>query len=189
MKVSRRVFDASAPEVAPLLLGVELRVGERQVRIVETEAYTESDPASHSFRGQTRRNTTMFGAPGHIYVYFAYGMHWCANVVCGPEGVGEAVLLRAAEPVSGTQDMRLARTSVLADRLLCSGPGRLCRSLGVDGSYDGADLFSDGRISLGGSMGTCSAYRSSPRVGISKGTETPWRFSIVGDRHVSRPRP
>ena len=109
----REFFDRTAPELAPLLLNKVLTFGDCAVRIVETEAYTENDPASHSVRGRTRRNAAMFGPPGHLYVYFTYGMHWCANVVCAAEGVGEAVLLRAGEPIRGVE------TSSTSDCSLC----------------------------------------------------------------------
>jgi DNA-3-methyladenine glycosylase len=132
-------------EVAPALLNKLLVVGERVGRIVEVEAYRASeDPGSHAYRGLTRRNATMFGPPGHLYVYFSYGMHWCANVVCQPPGTAHAVLLRALAPVAGLEHMRAARAQgqrrPVSDRDLCRGPGRLCQALGITGAYDGADL-------------------------------------------------
>lgn len=192
MAAQRSDLEGTAPDLAPLLLGMSLAVGGRAARIVETEAYTEADPASHSHRGRTRRNVAMFGPPGHLYVYFTYGMHWCANVVCGPEGVGEAVLLRAAVPMLGVDEMRSARAGARkapADRQLCRGPANLCRALGIDGALDGTDLIAGTFVRLSGDLGGYSVYRSSPRVGIRLAAQTPWRYSIPDDPHVSAPRP
>ncbi len=154
--------------------------------IVETEAYAPDDPASHSFGGRTRRNATMFGPPGRLYVYRSYGVHWCANVVCAVEGRGAAVLLRALEPTAGL-DMMRARRGVGDTRLLAAGPGRLTQALAITGAHDGHDIGSppfDLRPA-----GEPAEVVASARVGISRGTERPWRYSLAGSSFVSRPRP
>jgi DNA-3-methyladenine glycosylase len=178
--------------VAPELLNKLLVVGERSGRIVEVEAYCGSiDPGSHAFRGPTPRNAVMFGPGGGLYVYRSYGIHWCANVVCGPEGVGEAVLIRALAPVSGVAGMRAARTQgqihPLAERDLCRGPGRLCQALGITVAYNGADLVTGDRGVRVMDDGVAPPAQPgvSVRVGLSKGAEFPWRFFVTGDRHVS----
>ena len=154
--------------------------------VVETEAYLPDDPASHSFRGRTQRNAGMFGPPGRLYVYRSYGIHWCANVVCDAEGVGAAVLLRALEPTVGIAAMR-ARRGVVDDRLLTSGPGRLTQALGITGRDDGADLALS-PFALVPPEDAADVVTSS-RVGISRATDRPWRFSLAGSSFVSRPRP
>jgi len=158
-------------------------------RIVEAEAYQEDDPASHSFRGRTHRTEVMFGPPGHAYVYFTYGMHHCMNVVTGSTGEGSAVLLRAAEPLEGLEEMA-RRRGTNDPRALCSGPGRLCQALGIDRAENGLDLVR-GRLLwlLEGAPVAPSTISVGPRVGITSGTERPWRFSVQGDRFVSRARP
>lgn len=158
-------------------------------RIVEAEAYQEDDPASHSFRGRTNRTEVMFGPPGHAYVYFTYGMHHCMNVVTGSTGEGSAVLLRAAEPVEGLEEMA-RRRGTNDPRALCSGPGRLCQALGIDRAENGLDLVR-GRLLwlLEGAPVAPSTINVGPRVGITSGTERPWRFSVQGDRFVSRAPP
>jgi len=158
-------------------------------RIVEAEAYQEDDPASHSFRGRTNRTEVMFGPPGHAYVYFTYGMHHCMNVVTGSTGEGSAVLLRAAEPLEGLEEMA-RRRGTNDPRALCSGPGRLCQALGIDRAENGLDLVR-GRLLwlLEGAPVAPSTISVGPRVGITSGTERPWRFSVQGDRFVSRARP
>ncbi len=157
-------------------------------RIVETEAYEPDDPASHAFRGRTARNAVMFGEPGHLYVYFTYGMHFCMNAVTGRVGEGMAVLLRAAEPIEGLDEMRerRARSKV---RELCSGPAKLCQAFGVDGSCDGTDLVrgSDIWISEGTPVAS-SLVVAGPRVGIRVGLEHAWRFWVDADPSVSRDR-
>ncbi|MGH8995965.1 MAG: DNA-3-methyladenine glycosylase, partial [Acidimicrobiales bacterium] len=162
--------------------------GDRIVRIVEVEAYRGAeDPASHAYRGPTKRNATMFGPAGRLYVYFTYGMHWCANVVCRPEGVAGAVLLRAAAPVVGLETMRAVRPAARRDRDLCSGPAKLCQALGVTGELDGADLLgAGGPISLcTDGMAPPESPAVGPRVGISVAAEQPWRFWVSGDPNVS----
>ena len=193
----RSFYGGDALEVAPLLLNKLLVRGRRIGRIVEVEAYRGADdPASHAYRGPTRRNATMFGPPGRLYVYFTYGMHWCANVVCGPEGVAQAVLLRALAPLSGLEEMRRARSAgraprtdrPLGDRHLASGPARLCQALGITRDDDGADLVRGDRRLRVLDDGIAPPRRPgiSGRVGLSSAAELPWRFFLAGDPHVSR---
>jgi DNA-3-methyladenine glycosylase len=186
----RSFYDHDSRVMAPLLLNKVLVVGERQARIVEVEAYAGAeDPASHAYRGLTRRNGTMFGPPGHLYVYFSYGMHWCANVVCGEPADGQAVLLRAGAPLAGLAAMRAARPAARRDRDLCSGPARLCQALGLTGADDGDDLV---QPAPGGPWladdGTAPPSRPgrSSRIGISKAIDHPWRWFVAGDPNVSR---
>jgi DNA-3-methyladenine glycosylase len=193
-RLPRSFFARPSPEVGPDLLGRILvrKVGDGTLlaaRIVEAEAYQEDDPASHSFRGRTNRTEVMFGPPGHAYVYFTYGMHHCMNVVTGSTGEGSAVLLRAAEPLEGLEEMA-RRRGTNDRRALCSGPGRLCQALGIDRADNGLDLVR-GRLLwlLEGAPVAPSTISVGPRVGITSGTERPWRFSVQGDRFVSRARP
>jgi DNA-3-methyladenine glycosylase len=166
----------------------------RTARIVEVEAYGgAADPASHAYRGPTARNRTMFGEPGRLYVYFSYGVHWCANVVTGAEGSASAVLLRALEPLEGLELMRRARWTTQrhqVDRDLCRGPGRLCRAFGIDGSFDGTDLVDRGSDLWIASDGVPppSVPLVSHRIGISAGRDIPWRFSVADHPSVSRNR-
>jgi DNA-3-methyladenine glycosylase len=154
--------------------------------VVETEAYEPDDPASHSFGGQTRRNATMFGPAGRLYVYRSYGIHWCANVVCAEEGVGAAVLLRAIEPTVGLDLMRTRRE--LEDiRLLAAGPGRLTQALAIAAQHDGLDLGEEPFV-LTPSAGAVDVVVS-PRIGITRATDRLWRYSLAGSSFVSRPRP
>jgi DNA-3-methyladenine glycosylase len=175
-----------------MLLNKVLRAGERAGRIVEVEAYAgATDPASHAFRGRTPRNATMFGPAGHLYVYFTYGMHHCANVVCGAPGTAEAVLVRALHPIDGLDEMHLARPAAVRTIDLCSGPAKLCEALGIDRSSDGLDLCApDGPVRL---LDDGTPPPDEPlvttRIGIRVGTERPWRFAVPGDPHVSRGRP
>ncbi len=178
--------------VAPQLLNKLLVRGDRVGRIVEVEAYGgPGDTASHGWRGRTRRNATMFGQPGMAYLYFTYGMHWCANVTCGEEGEGTAVLLRALMPAAGVEAMRVARPASRRDRDLCSGPARLCQALGLGGEHDGADLVTGDRGLVVASDGLAPPER--PGVGIRVGIGTgpaalyPWRWWVRGDPNLSRP--
>jgi len=193
-RLGREFFRPDSVELAPRLLNKLLVTADgRAGRIIEVEAYRgEQDPASHAYRGATSRNRTMFGAPGHLYVYLSYGVHWCANVVCGPVGEARAVLLRALAPLSGLEAMRSARwptPRVGKDRDLCRGPGRLCQALGIDRSFDGADLV--GRSARLWVADDGAEPPSEPvvtsRVGLTVGTDLPWRFT-VGGPSVTRPR-
>ncbi|MBI4419045.1 MAG: DNA-3-methyladenine glycosylase [Ignavibacteriales bacterium] len=168
-------------------LGRELLIG----RIVEVEAYLGTrDPASHAYRGRTKRNDVMFWAGGHLYVYFTYGMHFCANVVTGPDGIGEAVLLRAVEPVEGIERMTKNRLhgnlSVAgAQRNLTSGPAKLCEAFAIGRRENGTDLM-HGEIMIAAAPGPKPRIASSKRIGIRAGTEFRWRFYIRNNTWVSR---
>lgn len=187
----RDFYRRPSLDVAPELLNKLLVRADGQVgRIVEVEAYCGSDdPASHAFRGRTRRNATMFGPPGHLYVYFTYGMHFCANVVCGTEEEASAVLLRGLTPVAGMEEMRQRRPAARRDRDLCAGPGRLCAALGIDRALDGADLVSGDRGLVIEDDGTPppEAPAASGRVGVSAAVDRPWRFYVAGAVGLSRP--
>jgi DNA-3-methyladenine glycosylase len=192
-RLPRSFFARGAVDVAPELLG-RLLVSETSrsrlvVRIVEVEAYEEGDPASHSYAGRTARNDVMFGAPGHLYVYFTYGMHFCMNVVTGAVGEGSAVLLRAAEPLEGLRSM-VRRRGTSDPHLLCSGPARLCEALGVARAQNGLDLVRDRHLYLlAGQPVPLRRIDVTSRVGIRGGVERPWRFAVSGDPFVSRGRP
>jgi DNA-3-methyladenine glycosylase len=173
-------------DVARELVGCTLLADGVGGVIVETEAYGPGDPASHSFRGRTARNAAMFGPPGCLYVYRSYGVHWCANVVCEPDGVGAAVLLRALEPAAGVEEMT-RRRGVADPLLLCSGPGRLTQALGLTGEHDGLRLDRLPFSLLPGSEPPELA--AGPRIGISSAQDLPWRYSLAGSPFVSRPRP
>ncbi len=175
--VDRRLLAGDAPQVAPLLLGKLLRSGGATGRIAEVEAYTADDPASHSARGRTPRNASMFAAPGTLYVYLAYGLHHCANVVTGPPGDGQAVLVRALEPVEGLAVMRDRRPGQ-PDRRLAAGPGTLCVALAIDRGHDGVDLC-DPRspvVLLDDGTPPPDDPIVGPRVGITRATDRPWRW-------------
>ena len=180
----RAFFARSVHDVAPELIGAELLVDGIGGRIVEVEAYDHEDPAAHGFRGRTARNASMFGPPGHAYVYRSYGMHWCINFVCEGEGVASAVLIRALEPRIGIEIMR-SRRGAHEDRLLCSGPGRLTEALGITREHDGLALdrppftLRVREASVGIVQG--------PRIGITKAAETPWRYGLAGSTFLSRP--
>jgi DNA-3-methyladenine glycosylase len=193
-RVPRRFYERDARLVAPVLLNKVLIAGDRSGRIVEVEAYAGGeDPGSHAYRGPTVRNATMFGPPGHLYVYFTYGMHWCANAVCSPPGQATAVLIRALEPLTGTTAMRAARSGGRrrppADRDLCRGPARLCQALGIEGAADGADLVTGDRGVRLVDDGTPppSEPAVTRRVGLSAGSELLWRFHVPDSPYVSRP--
>lgn len=180
-----------ASEVAPRLLGARLHCGSRAGVIVEVEAYEGADdPASHAYRGRSGRNAVMFGPPGRLYVYRSYGIHWCANVVCGPDGQASAVLIRAVEPVVGVDAMWADRPRARALTDLGSGPGKLCAALGITGAHDGVDLLAPGaavHLETGTEVPGAEVV-SGPRVGITRATERAWRFALAGNPHVSRPR-
>ncbi|WP_433349570.1 DNA-3-methyladenine glycosylase [Micromonospora sp. CA-111912] len=181
------------------LLGCRLSADGVTVRITEVEAYagTAGDPASHAHRGRTPRNAVMFGPAGHAYVYFTYGMHWCVNVVTGPDGEASAVLLRAGEVVDGLDVARARRAAARRDVDLARGPARLCAALGIDRATYGADLLGDGPVRLRPvdvPVPDC-AVAAGPRVGVTGAHDMPWRFWIAADptvsayrRHVPRRR-
>ena len=193
--MSRRLLSARPDVVAPRLLGSVLTVVSAEtpvsVRITEVEAYggVGEDPGSHAFRGKTRRNATMFDAPGLLYVYFTYGMHWCANVVVGPEGEAGAVLLRAGEVIDGIDLARARRPKAKADRDLARGPARLTVALGLDGSHDGLDVFDSSAVTLVLARRPVAPAVVSARTGVGgAGARTPWRFAL-DDPTVSPYRP
>ena len=185
-KLRRSFFDRSVQKVAPELIGATLLVNGVGGRIVEVEAYHHTDPAAHSYIGRTNRNAVMFGPPGVAYVYRSYGIHWCLNFVCEAEGSASAVLIRALEPTEGLAIMR-RRRGLTDERLLCSGPGKLCEALGVTIKYNGLPLdaapfelrarVQKPEIAVG------------PRIGISKAVEHPWRYGLKGSRFLSKPFP
>jgi DNA-3-methyladenine glycosylase len=176
-------------QVAPLLLGSVLRHGEVACRITEVEAYDgPNDPGSHAFRGPTARNAVMFGPPGHLYVYFTYGMHYCCNVVCGPDGTASAVLLRAGEIVDGVEAARARRTAARQDRDLARGPARLCRALGIAADANGHDL-STAPLTLTLAEERVGTVLNGPRVGLRHAADRPWRFWLADEPTVSSYRP
>jgi DNA-3-methyladenine glycosylase len=176
-------FGRSVHEVAPELVGATLLVDGVGGRIVEVEAYDHEDPAAHGYRGRTARNASMFGPPGHAYVYRSYGVHWCLNLVCEPEGVASAVLVRAVEPAHGVEEMR-ARRGLDNARLLCSGPGRLCQALGITRAHDGLPL-DEPPFELSARTSALDVVVGQ-RVGITRAAERPWRYGLRGSRFVSR---
>jgi DNA-3-methyladenine glycosylase len=182
-ELGRGFFARSVHEVAPDLVGSTLLVDGVGGRIVEVEAYDGEDPASHGYRGQTARNRAMFGPPGHAYVYRSYGVHWCLNLVCDEEGRAEAVLVRALEPTHGLDAMR-ARRGLDEERLLCSGPGRLCQALGVTGACDGHALDRPPFRLLAPEV-EAEVVRGR-RVGITRAADLPWRYGLAGSRFLSR---
>jgi DNA-3-methyladenine glycosylase len=183
MTLDRDFFARSVHSVAPDLIGVTLLLEGVGGPIVEVEAYDHEDPAAHSYRGRTDRNASMFGPPGHAYVYRSYGIHWCLNFVCDQEGSASAVLIRALEPRFGIDTMR-ARRELDDPRLLCAGPGRLCQALGISRAHDGLALDrapfelrpreEEPKLAVG------------PRVGITKAAEQQWRYGLAGSRFLSR---
>jgi len=180
----RPFFARDVHAVARELIGATMLFKGVGGRIVEVEAYHHTDPAAHSYNGQTRRNAVMFGPPGHAYVYRSYGIHWCVNFVCEEEGSASAVLIRAIEPTDGIAAMR-RRRGLKDERLLCSGPGRVCEALGITGAHNGLALAKppfalwprrdDVTIATG------------PRIGITKAVDLPWRYGLQGSRFLSKP--
>jgi DNA-3-methyladenine glycosylase len=188
--VARAQLAARPLTVAPWLLNKVLVHGERAGRIVEVEAYHgANDAASHAYRGRTPRTAVMFGPAGFLYVYFTYGMHWCANVVCGPDGEAAAALIRALEPLRGLQQMRALRPAARRDADLCNGPAKLCQALGISGADNGTDLL----VARTGSVrlvddGTPPPKRPGRgrRIGIKEAIDKRWRFWVPGSPYVSR---
>ncbi len=193
-RFDRSFFEREVTQVARELLGAYLhrRLGDTEFvgRIVETEAYHQSDPASHSFRGMTERNKIMFGEAGFAYVYFTYGMHYCANVVTGFAGGAEAILLRALEPVSGTKEMFNRRVKARKETDLLSGPGKLCQALGIMRDENGIDLITSEDLFLTrGKLHKEEKIAITTRVGINVGVEKEWRFFIKDNPFVSKGKP
>jgi DNA-3-methyladenine glycosylase len=192
--LARSFYARDSRLLAPELLNKVLVhddpvAGRLRARIVEVEAYAGSeDPGSHGFRGRTPRNATMFGPPGHLYVYFTYGMHWCANVVCDGRGDASAVLLRAAAPIEGIEVMRARRLRARGDRELCAGPARLTQAFGLDRTHDGADLVHGPVRILDDGTPPPATPGVSKRIGLRRGQgdDSPWRFFVVGDANLSR---
>ncbi len=182
--LARDFFARSVHEVAPDLIGVTLLVDGVGGPIVEVEAYDQEDPASHAFRGPTARNAVMFGPPGFTYVYRSYGIHWCLNFVCDVDGRAEAALIRALAPEHGLEEMR-ARRGALADRALCSGPGKLCQALGVTREHNGLAL-DEPPFALIDRDGT-PPIATGPRIGITRAVEQSWRYGLEGSPFLSRP--
>jgi DNA-3-methyladenine glycosylase len=186
MRLDREFFARSVHEVAPNLVGAKLLVEGVGGVIVEVEAYDHEDPAAHGYRGRTERNASMFGPPGHAYVYRSYGIHWCLNLVCEEEGVASAVLLRALEPTDRLDEMR-ARRALDEPRLLCAGPGRLCQALGVTREHDGLPLDRPpfALEARGGDVDIVAG----PRIGITRAADKPWRYGLAGSKFLSKPFP
>jgi DNA-3-methyladenine glycosylase len=182
--IRKAFFSRSVHHVAPELIGATLLIGGVGGRIVEVEAYHHTDPAAHSFNGQTPRNAVMFGPPGYAYVYRSYGIHWCLNFVCEPAGSASAVLIRAIEPVEGLAAMR-RRRGLTDTRLLCSGPGRLAEAMGVTIAHNG--------LALDKLPFELYAREDEPeiavgiRIGITKAADLPWRYGLKGSRFLSKP--
>jgi DNA-3-methyladenine glycosylase len=181
--LGRSFFARSVHDVAPDLVGATLFVDGVGGRVVEVEAYDGDDPASHGYGGKTPRNRSMFGPPGHAYVYRSYGIHWCLNLVCGEEGSAEAALVRALEPTMGVERMR-ERRGVDDIRLLCSGPGRLCQALGVTGEHDALALDRP-PFAVFPAASRTRVVRG-PRIGITRATDVPWRYALAGSPFLSR---
>ncbi|MGH6769117.1 MAG: DNA-3-methyladenine glycosylase [Xanthobacteraceae bacterium] len=180
----RSFFARSVHEVAPELIGATLLFKGAGGTIVEVEAYHHTDPAAHSYNGQTPRNAVMFGPPGKAYVYRSYGIHWCLNFVCERAGSASAVLIRAIAPTQGLATMR-RRRGLKEERLLCAGPGRVCEALGITVAHNGLaldappfELFArqdEVELAIG------------PRIGITRAMELPWRYGLKGSRYLSKP--
>ncbi|MFL5961067.1 MAG: DNA-3-methyladenine glycosylase [Gaiellaceae bacterium] len=182
-RLTREFFARPVHEVAPELIGATLLVDGVGGRIAEVEAYDQDDPASHGFRGRTARTASMFGPPGHAYVYRSYGVHWCLNLVCADEGRAEAALVRALEPTFGLDAMR-ARRGLEAVRALCSGPGKVCQALGITRTHDGLALDEPPFEFLAREAEPELAV--GPRIGITRAVEQPWRYGLAGSPFLSR---
>jgi DNA-3-methyladenine glycosylase len=185
-RLKRSFFGRGVLEVAPELVGATLLFNGVGGRIVELEAYRRTDPAAHSYRGPTERNAIMFGPPGYAYIYLSYGIHWCLNFVCEPKGSASAVLIRAIEPTEGLVAMR-RRRGMADERLLCSGPGRLCEALGITHKQNGLALDKP-PFELFARTGEVEVM-TGPRIGITKAADKPWRYGLKGSRFLSKPFP
>ena len=182
--LKRAFFARSVHEVAPDLIGATLLFNGVGGVIVEVEAYHQTDAAAHSFNGRTTRNAVMFGPPGYAYIYRSYGIHWCLNFVCEPEGIASAVLIRALAPTHGLAAMR-RRRGVKDERLLCSGPGRLCEALGITDKHYGLALDEPPFRIL--ARDSVVEVATGPRIGITKAVDHPWRYGLKDSRFVSKP--
>jgi DNA-3-methyladenine glycosylase len=183
-RLGRAFFDRSVHDVAPELIGATLLFNGVGGTIVEVEAYHHTDPAAHSYGGPTERNAVMFGPPGHAYVYRSYGIHWCVNFVCEAEGSASAVLMRALTPTDGIARMR-RRRGLTDERLLCSGPGKLCQALGIASAHNGLALDQppfELHARAGDPQIVCG-----PRIGITKAADVPWRYGLAGSPFLSKP--
>ena len=183
-KLTRAFFRRSVHEVAPDLIGVTLLVDGVGGRIVEVEAYHQTDPAAHSFHGPTSRNAVMFGPPGYVYVYRSYGIHWCVNFVCEKEGSASAVLIRALQPTHGLAAMR-RRRGVEDERSLCSGPGKLCEALGITIKHSELPL-DQVPYALHARTGPVDIV-TGIRIGLTKAVDLPWRYGLKGSKFLSKP--
>jgi DNA-3-methyladenine glycosylase len=183
-KLGRAFFARSVHEVAPELIGATLLFKGVGGIIVEVEAYHHTDPAAHSFNGRTERNAVMFGPPGFSYVYRSYGIHWCVNFVCEADGSASAVLIRAIEPTEGLPAMK-RRRGVKDERLLCSGPGRLCQALGITRAHNALAL-DETPFELHARTEKPQIV-AGPRIGITKAVDQPWRYGLTGSRCLSKP--
>jgi len=177
-------FARSVRYVARDLIGATLLLNGVGGRIVEVEAYHHTDPAAHSYNGQTPRNAVMFGPPGYVYVYRSYGIHWCVNFVCEQEGSASAVLIRAVEPTEGIATMR-RRRGLKDERLLCAGPGRVCEALGITGAHNGIALDTPPFALMPREDEVTVVV--GPRIGITKAADLPWRYGLKGSRFLSKP--
>jgi DNA-3-methyladenine glycosylase len=182
-RLTREFFARSVHDIAPELIGATLLVDGVGGTIVEVEAYDQDDPASHGFRGPTRRTASMFGPPGHAYVYRSYGIHWCLNLVCAEGGRAEAALVRALEPTRGLEAMR-ERRGLDAARALCSGPGKLCQALDITQALDGRALDEPPFELLAREAALPLAVGR--RIGITRAVEQPWRYGLAGSPFLSR---
>jgi DNA-3-methyladenine glycosylase len=183
-RLRRAFFGRSVHAIAPELIGATLLVRGVGGVIVEVEAYHHTEPAAHSYGGQTPRNAVMFGPPGYAYVYRSYGIHWCLNFVCEAEGSASAVLIRALAPTVGVAVMR-RRRGLENERLLCAGPGRLCEALGISGADNGRAL--DAAPFAIYARTEPIEIAAGPRIGITKAVELPWRYGLKGSRFLSKP--
>jgi DNA-3-methyladenine glycosylase len=183
-RLRKSFFARSVHEVAPELVGATFMFAGTAGMIVEVEAYHHTDPAAHSYGGMTARNAVMFGPPGHAYVYRSYGLHWCVNFVCEPEGSAAAVLIRALEPTAGLPLMR-RRRGIKDDRRLCSGPGKLTEAMGITHAHNGLALDASPFTIMARTTG--SEIVSGPRIGITKAAGLPWRYGLKRSRFLSRP--
>ena len=183
-KLTLKFFARSVHQVAPDLIGATLLFDGVGGRIVEVEAYHHTDPAAHSYGGQTPRNAVMFGPPGVAYVYRSYGIHWCLNFVCEQEGSASAVLIRALEPLEGLAKMR-RRRGLKDERLLCAGPGRLCEALGISIAHNGLALDRPPFRLI--ARDEKPEIAAGPRIGITRAVELPWRYGLKGSRYFSKP--